>query len=100
MDDPARLIRAIRFMRRFEFEMEEETKKHYREAMSKKLLKTLPVGRLCDELEKALAEHLSVEIKCVLNEEGVVEQLKEIARSDLRGSDRELLSKVVSRLEG
>lgn len=56
LDDPARLIRAVRFLARLDFKFMAETKEKFEEGVKKKFLETLPKQRLLDEVRKALEE--------------------------------------------
>lgn len=55
-DDPARLLRAVRFSVRLDFSLETETGELFTSAIKKNFLKTLPKSRLFDEFRKTLVE--------------------------------------------
>lgn len=56
LDDPARILRAMRFAARFDFVLEHETEAALQEALGQRALDLLPRNRLLDELRKALEE--------------------------------------------
>ena len=56
VDDPARLIRGVRFAARFGFEYDALTLRLFSEAVNGGYLKRLPPNRLFDEFRKALCE--------------------------------------------
>lgn len=55
-DDPARLLRACRFLSRFEMSLGERTKFCFSEAIAKNFLRTLPPRRKFDEFVKLLSD--------------------------------------------
>lgn len=56
VDDPARLLRASRFISRFGLHMDARTENAFKEAIASDFLKTLPKERLFSELLKLLNE--------------------------------------------
>jgi len=64
IEDPTRLLRAIRFQQRFQFRMEENTRKLMREAVEKGILNLLSGTRLMNELRLIFEEeHPAVAIQ-------------------------------------
>lgn len=61
-DDPARIIRLLRYKYRFSFQVEKETEKLLEEAVYAKALDYLPIYRLEAELTKSLSEDKFVDI--------------------------------------
>jgi tRNA nucleotidyltransferase (CCA-adding enzyme) len=74
-DDPARLLRAVRFMVRFGFAMEPETRRLFGSAVTKNYLGTLPPFRLFDEFRKALDEAVPYDVAVQLDEYGLLSQV-------------------------
>ncbi|HCD39285.1 MAG TPA: hypothetical protein DEQ77_11350 [Candidatus Omnitrophica bacterium] len=60
IDDPTRMLRAIRFEQRFGFSMEKQTRGLFREAASRAMLEKVHKHRLRDELILILKEHTVV----------------------------------------
>jgi len=58
LDDPTRILRAIRFEQRFGFTLERSTRRLLDEALRKKAEITVHPGRLFDEFRKMLSEPL------------------------------------------
>ncbi|MFN8389795.1 MAG: hypothetical protein U0136_05860 [Bdellovibrionota bacterium] len=56
VDDPARMLRAVRFMVRFSLSFDAETERLFDEALKGRFLSRLPRPRLLDELRKTLEE--------------------------------------------
>ena len=56
LDDPTRILRAIRFKERFSFSFEPETKKLIKQAIEKKYLRSISLHRLREELILILSE--------------------------------------------
>ncbi len=99
IDDPARLIRALRFRARFGFEFEDRTSDLFSDAMSKKLLTRLPPARLFDELNKAFTETLYEEVMSYLRNTNVVEQVKSVLSEELPDKDAKNLQDSLKKLE-
>ena len=55
-DDPARLLRALRFAERLDLDLEAQTKKLFDQAVAGAFLTLLPPARLLDEVRKTLEE--------------------------------------------
>jgi len=66
VDDPTRILRAVRFEKRYDFRLEKQTLKHLKEAVRKKML------------EKVQPQRLREEMILILKEEDPVKQLKRI----------------------
>ena len=75
IDDPARLIRAVRFATRLDFRLDTGTEKLFFEAIAARCLDTLPALRRQDELRKALTEPAVTPVVLKLAEVGMLEQL-------------------------
>ena len=56
VEDPTRILRAIRFEQRYRFQIEPETLRFAREAIARRLLGRLSYNRIQQELELILAE--------------------------------------------
>jgi len=63
VDDPCRIFRAIRFEQRFEFCLEDQTKKNIKVAIESNLINQLSGDRLMGEIKILLNE--SNQVKCV-----------------------------------
>ena len=63
VDDPCRIFRAIRFEQRFEFCLEDQTKKNIKVAIESNLINQLSGDRLMSEIKILLNE--SNQVKCV-----------------------------------
>ena len=74
-DDPARLLRAVRFAARFSFVMEADTAAWFEQAVRGAYLKTLPPFRLFDELRKALSDPSADLIVSLLAQKGLLGQI-------------------------
>ena len=86
VDDPARLIRGMRFAARFGFMFSEPTHALVEQAVSSGLLATLPRARLFDEFRKALCERNATAVIARLNEGQVLQQISPAFEpSDLTG---------------
>lgn len=60
VDDPTRILRAIRFKQRFDFNLEEKTFRLLKQALSKGMLLRVKPERIFDELKHLLKEENSV----------------------------------------
>jgi tRNA nucleotidyltransferase (CCA-adding enzyme) len=60
LDDPTRLLRAVRYEARFGFRMDEETERLAREAIAARALSTVSTARIRDELLDLLGETSTV----------------------------------------
>ncbi|MDD2943073.1 MAG: hypothetical protein PHC51_08930 [bacterium] len=72
VDDPARIIRALRFISRLGFSLEEETAKAFYQAIATDVLSNLPDFRLRDELRKTVEEDCAFEVLCELEKLGLL----------------------------
>lgn len=75
VEDPARILRAVRLMQRLNFRLEEKTKRLFDEAVDGNLLKTLPGFRLFDEFKKGLLESSSLDYLRILDELSILHQI-------------------------
>ena len=75
VDDPARLIRAVRFLVRLGFELEETTARLFQQALEEKLLAAVPRFRVFDEFRKALSEPDSAAVLAQLEAAGLLLQI-------------------------
>lgn len=75
IDDPARLIRGIRFAARLSFSFEKTSAQLAGEAIASQALWTLPRQRLFDELRKALEEEAILKVIELLKIHNMLEQL-------------------------
>nr|WP_275589238.1 CBS domain-containing protein [Sporohalobacter salinus] len=73
IDDPTRIFRALRFVNRYDFELEEITKELMEHAIDQKVVKGVSLGRLSNELKLILKEE----------EETVIEILSDLEEFDL-----------------
>ncbi|MFA5659643.1 MAG: hypothetical protein WC900_10220 [Oscillospiraceae bacterium] len=55
-DDPTRILRAVRFEQRYDFKLEEETKKCLEEAVNNRFDRLVSAGRYFEEFKKILKE--------------------------------------------
>jgi len=94
VDDPARIIRGIRFASRFGFSFGQHTGKLATEAVRKRLLDTLPRRRLLDEFRKALQERDAGAVAEALHRFGVLTQIH--PQIELRPELLSLLNRPVS----
>ena len=81
IDDPARIIRACRFIARFGYRFDPETAELAQQSLEQKALATLPSFRLFDELKKALDEQLAPQIVRILADRGVLARIDPILAS-------------------
>ncbi|WP_213818420.1 CCA tRNA nucleotidyltransferase [Garciella nitratireducens] len=75
MDDPTRILRAIRFKNRFEFKYEAYTKEYMIEAINKKAFATISSDRIKKELILCLQEEKVKEILMDFIEFNIIETL-------------------------
>lgn len=75
LDDPARLIRGMRFKNRFSFAFEKGTEQLFKEAVTNNYLKSLPANRLFDEFKKALKEKQIVRLLKQMDSSGLLQQI-------------------------
>jgi len=81
-DDPIRLVRAVRFIQRFNLKFESGTEKLFQEAIEKKLLSLIPQRRSFDELRKVLNERECRAILARLSHLGLLEILFPFVAAD------------------
>jgi tRNA nucleotidyltransferase (CCA-adding enzyme) len=74
-DDPARLIRAVRFLERFNFALAPGTFELFQQAVRCNFVETLPKRRAFDELRKALKETRWLEIVVALQDKDILTQI-------------------------
>ncbi|MDM7267368.1 MAG: CBS domain-containing protein [Aquificaceae bacterium] len=77
VEDPVRILRALRFAGRFGFKLSKGTEKLLKKAVSLGLLKKAPRGRILNELRLALREERLLEILRLYKRYGVLEQIIE-----------------------
>ncbi|MFN3471191.1 MAG: CBS domain-containing protein [Aquificaceae bacterium] len=77
MEDPVRILRALRFAGRFGFKLSKGTEKLLKKAVSLGLLKKAPRGRILNELRLALREERLLEILRLYKRYGILEQIIE-----------------------
>ncbi|MDI6641350.1 MAG: hypothetical protein QME68_03455 [Elusimicrobiota bacterium] len=65
VDDPTRILRAIRFATRLSFKLEPETEKLLKDALKKNYLKKISQERLTNELLLSLKERGEITAKCL-----------------------------------
>ncbi len=77
VEDPVRILRALRFAGRFGFKLSKSTEKLLKKAVSLELLKKAPRGRILNELRLALREERLLEILRLYKRYGILEQIIE-----------------------
>lgn len=75
IEDPTRLFRAIRFMSRFNFEMEKDTRRSFDMAISKDVAAILSKKRIGAEISRSLNEEYPHKVVKLLFEEGLMKYL-------------------------
>lgn len=75
LEDPARLLRAVRLMGRHQFLLEARTEKLFHKAVKGNFLATLPRLRLFDEFSKLLSEPRVTKVLGLLDEHGLLSQI-------------------------
>lgn len=93
-DDPARLIRAVRFAARLSFHLEAKTGALFQEAVTQHYIARLSPARLFDEFKKALSENDPNSILSALNDCSLLDQIipGTPGAMFLEARDRQLLS--------
>lgn len=81
VDDPARLIRAVRFSTRFNFSLEANTVELVEQAVGLGCLSSLPRQRLAEEYRKASLELDFAAVNNQLAEFGLLEQIEKLLGS-------------------
>jgi tRNA nucleotidyltransferase (CCA-adding enzyme) len=82
IDDPTRLLRAVRYEARLDFRMDEPTEELAREGARRKALATVSGPRIRDELLDLLAEHAAPRGVARLAELGLLESVGGALRDD------------------
>ena len=77
VEDPVRILRAIRFAGRFGFRLSKSTEKLLRQAVDLGLLKKAPKGRVMNELKATLKEERLPDILRLYKSFGILESLVE-----------------------
>ncbi len=75
VEDPIRILRALRFAGRFGFRLGKQTEKFLKLAVKEELLKVAPTGRVNLELSYSFNEEKVVEIILLMNKYKVLNQL-------------------------
>ena len=75
VEDPIRILRALRFAGRFGFELSKGTKSLLRRAVELGVLKRAPKGRIANELRLALREEKFIDILDLYREYKILEQI-------------------------
>ena len=97
VEDPVRILRALRFAGRFGFRLSKNTEKLMKSAIEKGLLKNAPVGRVSNEIRLALREDRLLEILRLYKKFRIFENLFEGFSWDRDLEDRlEKLKRVVN----
>ncbi len=71
-DDPTRLLRAIRFAGRFDFELDEATRHYMNQAVSERIFDPVSGDRIREELDRVMEEPRRAEILTRMEEVGVL----------------------------
>jgi tRNA nucleotidyltransferase/poly(A) polymerase len=71
-DDPARILRLIRFKARFGFNLEARTEMQYRNVREAELENNIPSRALCDELRQIAIENHPLDVLQSLDAEGLL----------------------------
>jgi tRNA nucleotidyltransferase (CCA-adding enzyme) len=77
IEDPVRVLRALRFAGRFGFRLSKSTQKLLQQAVELGLLKEAPRGRVMNELRRALTEDRLLDILKLYRKYGILEQVVE-----------------------
>ncbi len=77
IEDPVRILRAIRFQAKLNFRLSKDTKRLLREALDKNLLKNAPKGRVFNEIKIVLQEKEYEKIFNLYKEYDIFEQIFE-----------------------
>ncbi|MBE9531348.1 MAG: CCA tRNA nucleotidyltransferase, partial [Proteobacteria bacterium] len=75
VEDPTRILRAVRFSKRFGFKISKQTLTHIRNTIKLDIFKDVSGARLALELKSILEEDIVIEALVELDELGVLEQL-------------------------
>lgn len=105
-DDPARLLRAVRFMVRFDFTLSAKTEKLFKSAIESNAFEMLPKQRAFDEFRKLLMERSAYQMLEKLKELGLLKQIinapvklsSEISARQDKGSWKDVLSNLLESL--
>ncbi len=82
VDDPLRILRAVRFEQRFGFKIEKDTAKYIKKALRSRLLEKVSRERLNAELRLVFREHDPVAVLKRLNELGILSYILPRLRAD------------------
>ena len=77
IEDPVRILRALRFAGRFDFKLSKSTEKALKNALSLGIIKHAPKGRLLNELKLVFREEKLLNILRLYREYRILEQLIE-----------------------
>ena len=77
VEDPVRILRALRFAGRFDFKLSKSTEKLLKNAVEMGLIKKAPKGRILNELRLALREEKLLDILRLYKKYRVLEQVIE-----------------------
>lgn len=75
VEDPTRILRAVRFSERFGFKIAKQTLAHIKNTMKLDIFKGVSGARLADELKNILEEDIAVEAVSELHKLGVLKQI-------------------------
>ena len=75
VEDPTRILRAVRFSERFGFKIAKQTMTHIKNTMKLDIFKGVSGARLADELRNILEEDIAIEAVGKLQELGVLKQI-------------------------
>lgn len=101
VDDPIRLVRGVRFRRRFDFAFETKTAELFNSAVAGQYLLNVPARRRADELKKSYFEPAWFEVWRELEANRILSQIIPSASLDhVRGTEANFLEALVSLLRG
>lgn len=75
VEDPTRILRAVRFEQRYGYQIEEETERFLRNALENNLMEKVSRERLRDELEQILSEPSAARSVLRMDELGILRHL-------------------------
>ena len=75
IDDPARLIRAVRFSTRLGYQLDDSTATLFKSGVAAQLIRTLPPARCEDEFRKAMEEPRVTPVMLELSNSGLLTQI-------------------------
>ncbi len=76
VEDPTRILRAVRFSERFGFKIAKQTLTHIKNTMKLDIFKGVSGARLADELKNILEEDIAIEAVSKLQTLGVLKQIE------------------------